>query len=76
MAKITRNRGTKSVDADNTESNWAGKKFKKYQQSKNQKGTIPSGRGTSSKQLEDIPKTDLPDEEVQSKVKNRGTSTN
>jgi hypothetical protein len=75
MTKITRNRGTESVDTDNTESNWAGKKFKKYQQEKTQKGTITSGRGTSSKQLEDIPKTDLSDdEEVQSKVKNRGTS--
>ncbi len=75
MAKITRNRGTDSANTDNIEPNWAGKKFKKYQQDKNKSGTITSGRGTSSKQLEDIPKTDLPDgEESQSKVKNRGTS--
>ena len=75
MAKITRNRGTGSAETDDTDSNWAGKKFKKYQKDKTQSGTITSGRGTSSKQLEDIPKTDMPDgEESQSKVKNRGTS--
>ncbi len=75
MAKITRNRGTETTDTDNVEPNWAGKKYKKYQKNKTQSGTITSGRGTSSKQLEDIPKTDLPDgEERQSKVKNRGTS--
>ena len=73
MAKITRNRGTGSAETDDTDSTWAGKKFKDYQDSKNKKGTITSGRGTSSKKLEDIPKTDLPDTEGVSKSSARGT---
>ena len=71
MAKVTRNRGTGSADTDDTDSNWAGKKFKDYQDSKSKKGTITSG--TSSKKLEDIPKTDLPDTEKVSKSSARGT---
>lgn len=76
MAKIIKNRGTSSSETDDVESNWAGEKFKKYQQDKKQQAaeeSITSGRGTSSKQLKDIPDTELPDTKGVSKSTKRGT---
>ena len=77
MVEVTTNRGTSKIEVDDESgSNWAGKKFKKYQKERlDEAGAakLAKDRGTGTVSADDIPETESTDpKKVTSK---RGTDT-
>jgi|TARA_B100000678_G_scaffold166037_1_gene138652 hypothetical protein len=77
MVEVTTNRGTSKTEVDDESgSNWAGKKFKKYQKERLDEAgdtKLAKDRGTGTVSADDIPETESTDpKKVTSK---RGTDT-
>ncbi|SVA80379.1 uncharacterized protein METZ01_LOCUS133233 [marine metagenome] len=77
MVEVTTNRGTSKTEVDDESgSNWAGKKFKKYQKERLDEAgdaKLAKDRGTGTVSADDIPETESSDaKKVTSK---RGTDT-
>ncbi len=77
MVEVTTNRGTSKIEVDDESgSNWAGKKFKKYQKERLDEAgdaKLAKDRGTGTVSADDIPETESTDpKKVTSK---RGTDT-
>tara|TARA_B100000953_G_C17826898_1_gene360515 strand:- start:171 stop:413 length:243 start_codon:yes stop_codon:yes gene_type:complete len=77
MVEVTTNRGTSKTEVDDESgSNWAGKKFKKYQKERLDEAgdaKLAKDRGTGTVSADDIPETESTDpKKVTTK---RGTDT-
>jgi len=73
MVKIISKRGTSVTEADDKD-NWAGEKFKKYQEEQKKKGgTIVKDRGTAATDLESTPEGTV--QKPTKTVTKRGTET-
>jgi len=77
MVEVTTNRGTSKIEVDDESgSNWAGKKFKKYQKERLDEAgdaKLAKDRGTGTVSADDIPETESTDpKKVTTK---RGTDT-
>lgn len=78
MGKIIKvgGRGTSRREADTTDENWSGEKFKEYQKNLKQKAAdeyVISGRGTGKRKLGDTPETTKPSTKGRYVSSGRGT---